>query len=153
MCSSDLASCPREPIARVQLAQILARMARTLKGYPQSSADPSVAVPADVPDYAADDVRLVKQLGLMTGYADGSFGAWGPALRAHVAQVMTRFLDLAPYQAPTPTTTTTTSEPPTSTTTESPPMSTTTSTTEPPPTTTTIAPLPAATTTTIRAFG
>lgn len=137
---------PREPIARVQLAQILARMARTMKGYPQSSPDPSVTVPDDVPDYAADDVRLVKQLGLMTGYADGSFGAWGPSLRAHVALVMTRFVDLAPYQPPTQTTTTT-SEPPTTSTTEPPP---TTTTTAPPPTTTTE---PPTTTTTIPEFG
>lgn len=120
---------PGEPIARVQLAQILARMARALKGYPQAPSDPTAPLSSDVPAYAAEDVRLVRQLGLMTGYSDGSFGAWGPALRAHVAQVMIRFLDLAPYQPPT----TTTTLPPTTSTTESP----TTSTTEPPTTTTT----------------
>lgn len=139
---------PRKPIARVQLAQILARMARTMKGYPQSWADGTDPVPNDVPDYAADDVHLVRQLGLMTGYTNGNFGAWDPSLRAHVAQVMTRFIDLAPYHPPTPTTTTTTTAapPPQTTSTTAPPTTTTTS--GPPTTSTTTS-----TTTTIPEFG
>lgn len=133
---------PGEPIARIQLAQILARMARSLKGYPQAPGDPTAPLASDVPAYAAEDVRLVRQLGLMTGYSDGSFGAWTPALRVHIAQVMMRFVDLAPYQPPT---TTTTTLPPTTSTTESP----TTSTTEPPtPTTTTTTETTATTATT-----
>jgi|GEM_PF-699573 len=145
---------PDEPIARIQLAQILARMTRTLKGYERPPGDPTAPVPSDVPAYAAEDVRLVRQLGLMTGYADGSFGAWAPALRVHIAQVMTRFLDLAPIQPPTTTTTlsptTSTTEPPITTTTsptEPPTTTTTTSTTEPPTTTTTASPIHRPTTT------
>jgi hypothetical protein len=138
---------PGEPITRVQLAQILARMARTLKGYPRSPSDPTAPLSSDVPAYAAEDVRLVERLGLMTGYSDGTFGAWGPALRAHVAQVMIRFVDLAPYQPPS----TTTTLPPTTSTTESPTTSstesTTTSTTEPPTTTTTTETITVTTTT------
>ena len=140
---------PSEPIARVQLAQIVARMARTLKGYPQSPIDPAAPLSSDVPAYAAEDVLLVRQLGLMTGYSDGSFGAWGPALRAHVAQVMIRFVDLAPYQPPTTTTTlpptTSTTESPTTTTTE--PTTTTTTTTDTVATTTTTSPIHRPTTT------
>lgn len=138
---------PDEPIARVQLAQILARMARSLKDYPRSSDGSTTPLAPDVPAYAAEDVRMVRQLGLMTGYSDGSFGTWAPALRVHIAQVMARFDDLAPYQPPT----TTTTVPPTSTTstTESPPTTTTepTTTTTEPPTTTTTSPIHRPTTT------
>ena len=138
---------PGEPIARIQLAQILARMARSLKGYPKAPSDPVAALPSDVPAYAAEDVGLVRQLGLMTGYSDGDFGSWAPALRVHIAQVMMRFVDLAPYQPPT----TTTTLPPTTSTTESPTTSTTeptTTTTDTVATTTTTSPIHRPTTTT-----
>ena len=130
---------PTATITRVQLAQILARMARQLKGYgvaqpaaasaeeqavisvsaaertrsrlaegaissdeavpPRSEASslPMGAAAAafiDVPDYAASDVALVVQLGLMSGYSDGRFDPWAGARRAHVALVMSRYLDL-----------------------------------------------------------
>jgi hypothetical protein len=139
---------PGVEITRGQLAQVVARMARELKGYPADyGADGSTF--SDVPDYAAADVALTAKLGLMKGYSGGTFDVWSPAQRGHVAVVMARFLDLAPYIAP-PTTTTTTARPtptttlPATTTTTLPPVTTTTTTTEPPTTTT----LPTTTTTT-----
>ncbi len=127
---------PHDNITRTQLAQILARMARSIKGYPESTGQ-SRALPADVPEHAAADVRMVMELGLMTGYSSERFDSWAPAQRSHVARVMSRYLDLPQYQEP-PSTTTTTSPPPTSTTTTTAiPQPTTTTTTGPPPSTTT----------------
>jgi len=136
---------PGVEITRGQLAQVVARMARELKGYPaEYGADgPEFS---DVPDYAAADVALTAKLGLMKGYSGGTFDVWSPAQRGHVAVVMARFLDLPPYVAP-PTTTTTTARP--TTTTTLPPTSTTTlptTTTLPAVTTTTTTLLPAAAT-------
>jgi hypothetical protein len=92
---------PNEAITRVQLAQILARMARDLKGYPltedQSGEIPGTQSPfADVPDYAAADVAFIAGLGLMSGYTGGDFRPWQNALREQVALAMSRFLDLLP---------------------------------------------------------
>jgi len=102
---------PNEPITRVQLAQILARMARQLKGYGVSgtgdptaaAAEPQTAVAfTDLPDYAVADVALVASLGLMSGYSAQSFQPWAGAQRAHVALAMSRYLDLpaAPPASP-----------------------------------------------------
>jgi peptidoglycan/xylan/chitin deacetylase (PgdA/CDA1 family) len=88
---------PNAPISRVQLAQILARMAHQLKGYGlEPPAQPESTAPAfaDVPDYAAADVALVTGLGLMSGYSEQKFGSWAGAQRAHVALAMSRYLDL-----------------------------------------------------------
>ena len=89
---------PNEPITRVQLAQILARMARQLKGYgsaPGTSVAPAMTMTfTDVPDYAAADVALVTSLGLMTGFSSKTFSPWAGAQRAHVAVAMSRYLDL-----------------------------------------------------------
>ena len=135
---------PNAPVTRGQLAQVVARMARVLKGYP----DDYPTAPAtfgDVPPYAAADVAFTAALGLMNGYSSARFDMWSPAQRGHLAVVMTRFLDLAPYQPPPPPSTTTTTQPtttstaqPTTTTTTLPP--TTTTTTLPPTTTTTLSP-------------
>ncbi len=115
---------PAGTISRLQLAQILARMARQLKGYPEAepstpppdtppsdspttdtpSTSPSAGAAAteptfsDVPEYARADVALVAQLKLMTGYSDGTFGTETGATRGLVALTMSRFLDLAAYQ-------------------------------------------------------
>lgn len=121
---------PGAEITRGQLAQVVARMARELKGYP---ADYGADGPefSDVPDYAAADVALTAKLGLMKGYSTGRLDVWSSAQRGHVAVVMARFLDLPPYVAPPTTTTTTlppttTTLPPTTTTTTLPPTITTT---------------------------
>ncbi len=115
---------PGTEITRLQLASILARMLRRLKGYgagdsqtggetttttttvPASGTTAGVptttfmrASPAflDVPDYAVADVALVVGLGLMSGYSTGEFGSWTGARRGQVALAMSRYLDLAPY--------------------------------------------------------
>ena len=98
---------PNEAITRVQLAQILARMARQLKGYrsEETPAQPDTTTTtteaaaatkafADVPDYAVADVSLVASLGLMSGYSGGEFRPWQGALRAQVAVAMSRYLAL-----------------------------------------------------------
>lgn len=132
-------------ITRVQLAQIVARLARTIRGYPEPSPGAGVPLFVDAPDYARADLALVSSLGLLTGYTDSRFDPWATATRGHVALVMNRFLDLPAYQAPPDTTTTTV--PPATTSTTAP-----TTTTEPPTTTTTTAPpvlRPPTTTTTV----
>lgn len=136
---------PNAPVTRVQIAQVLARMAREIKGYPMALG-PVAGLYPDAPDYAAADLDFVAGLGLVQGYSNGLFDPWSSAQRAHVALVMTRFLDLPPYQAPPITTTTTamsttsTTLPTITSTTLPAPTSSTTTTTEPkivPPTTTT----------------
>ena len=146
---------PWGDITRLQLARMVARMARSLKGYPETL-EP-VGLPAggfrDVPADALADVQLVARLGLMTGYDTTRFAPWDKAKRSHVAVVMARFEDLPAYQPPPSPTTTTTAPPtttttgttttttsPTTTTTTLPPPTTTTRTTAPPPPTTLPAP-------------
>lgn len=90
---------PNEPITRVQLAQILARMLRQLKGYGEAAGNKTAASRltfTDVPTYAADDLALVVRQGLMSGYSAQEFRPWAGAQRAHVALVMMRYLALAP---------------------------------------------------------
>ena len=132
---------PSGDITRLQLAHMVARMARLLKGYPETLEPTGVPVGAfrDVPADALADVQMVARLGLMNGYDAARFGPWDKALRSHVAVVMARFEDLAAYEPP-PSTTTTTVAPTTTTT------GATTTTTSPP--TTTITTIPAPTTTT-----
>jgi peptidoglycan/xylan/chitin deacetylase (PgdA/CDA1 family) len=135
---------PKRPITRGQLAMVLARMARELKGYPDDWGADGPTFP-DVPEYAAAAVAFTAKAGLMSGYSSARFGTWSPAQRAHVAVVMTRFLDLPPYEPPPPPTTTTTLPPTTSTTlptssTTTTTTSTSTTTTATPTTTTTLAP-------------
>jgi peptidoglycan/xylan/chitin deacetylase (PgdA/CDA1 family) len=81
---------PAEPITRVQLALMLARMARELKGYvpPEGGLPPA---PPDVPSYAREEVAFVQALGLMHGYGDGTFRPTEKAKRAHVAVVVSRY--------------------------------------------------------------
>ena len=103
---------PNEAITRVQLAQILARMARQLKGYraedttcgagrhghgpatTEAAAAESNRRSSTCPDYAVADVSLVASLGLMSGYTGGEFRPWQGALRAQVAVAMSRYLAL-----------------------------------------------------------
>ena len=95
---------PERAITRVQLATILARMARQFKGYPATATEAGLSEVSftDVPDYAKVDVSLAAALGLMAG-SDGSSGrlfqAWSGAARAQVAVAMTRYLDLPTFTA------------------------------------------------------
>lgn len=91
---------PTEAISRVQFAQILARMARQLKGYDLPNPGARAITFSDVPSYAAVDVALVAGLGLLSGYSDGTFKPWVGAQRGHVAVAMSRYLDLP--EAPPP---------------------------------------------------
>ena len=87
---------PNDRITRLQLAQIISRMAQKLKGYrplPPGSEAPSLYF-SDVPDYAYEDVSLVVRLGLMSRSGD-RFNSWQGASRAQVAVVMSRYLDLS----------------------------------------------------------
>lgn len=123
-------------------------MARALKGYPAVLPEEYPVSPApgfaDVPPYGLEDAVLTARLGLMKGYSETTFDPYAPAQRAHVAVVMTRFLDLASYVAPPAPTTTTTTAITTTTT-----IAVTTTTVAP--TTTTIATSTPATTTTTTA--
>ena len=98
---------PTEAITRVQLAQILARMVRQLKGYglggptdPSGTAASTISF-GDVPEYALADVALVAGMGLMSGYSGDRFSPWAGAQRGHVAAAMSRYLDL-PVVEPEP---------------------------------------------------
>lgn len=143
--SSALRFRPFHNITRVQLAQIVARLARTFKGYPESLPGGGASRFTDAPDYAQVDLALVTSLGLLTGYSDSRFDPWAKATRGHVALVLDRFLDLPAYVPPPPPTTTTTAPSttttaPTTTTTAPPPTTTTTHSGMHPPTTTTTVP-------------
>lgn len=87
---------PNRAINRVQFATIVARMVRQFKGYPATATEAGLAEVAfaDVPAYAAADVSLVAALGLMTGTGGKTFMPWSGAVRAQVAVVMSRYLDL-----------------------------------------------------------
>jgi len=134
---------PGDRITRVQLAQIVARLARNSKGYPEAPPGAGASFFIDAPAYAGADLALVSSLGLLTGYTDSRFDPWATASRGHVALVMNRYLDLPVYSAPPPPTTTTTV--PSTTTTAAP---STTTTTVPPTTTTTLPVIHPPTTTT-----
>lgn len=102
------------PINRLQLVQVLARMART-KGYgpqsevsgaggttggsvttgPQTAVDlTAVADLTDVPAYARTDVALAVSLGLMTPKSPARFGVFALPERRHLATILARFQDL-----------------------------------------------------------
>ena len=80
--SGSMLFSPSAVITRGQLASILARMARALKGYA-------------APEYPEDDIALVNKLGLMTKSSSGDFREWAGAERGQVAVAMTRYLELA----------------------------------------------------------
>jgi peptidoglycan/xylan/chitin deacetylase (PgdA/CDA1 family) len=129
---------PEGTITRAQLATIVARMARAFRGYPAVLPGlPPLTFP-DVTEGFRADVQLAAQLGLMKGQSNGQFDPWSPAKRAHVAVVISRFLDLPRYDNPlSPPTTTSLPAP---TTTSVPSTTTTTGGISPPPTTTTTVP-------------
>jgi hypothetical protein len=85
-------------VTRLQLAQIVARMARSQKGYAAMPAETGSGF-KDVPAYARADAALVASLGLMKGYSTTRFDCWSQAERGHVAVVMSRFQDLPAYSA------------------------------------------------------
>jgi len=87
---------PYASVTRLQLARILARMAREAKGY-QDGTVGSGWVFGDVPPEDRADVGLAAQLGLMRGYQGGMFRPDEPATRAQVAVVACRFLDLPAF--------------------------------------------------------
>jgi peptidoglycan/xylan/chitin deacetylase (PgdA/CDA1 family) len=92
---------PAGAITRVQLAQILARMVRQLKGYGSDPlAEPTGSTFTDLPEYAAADVALIAGLGLMSGYTEQKFSPWAGAQRAQVALAMSRYLDLPDVRPP-----------------------------------------------------
>ena len=77
-------------ITPLELAHALARMARQLKGYPQSPA----VIPAGPPGVFDSDARLVGDLRLLdpSGLRDST-----PVTRATLAQAVARYLALPPY--------------------------------------------------------
>ena len=96
---------PNEAITRVQLAQILARMARQLKGYGAiglrglGGTGPAAPSPSlTFPTTRRPTSRWSTSLGLMSGYSDQTFGPWAGAQRAHVAVAMSRYLDLPDWR-------------------------------------------------------
>jgi peptidoglycan/xylan/chitin deacetylase (PgdA/CDA1 family) len=136
---------PDGTITRGQLATIIARMARSFRGYPAVLPGRDPLLFPDVPEGFRQDVQLVAQLGLMKGMTNGWFDPWSQAQRAHVAVVISRFLDLPPYDGPPPPPSTTTTTLPATTTTTAADTSTTSTTTS----TTMISPPTSMTTTTV----
>ncbi|NLE74048.1 MAG: polysaccharide deacetylase family protein [Actinobacteria bacterium] len=84
---------PYVQMTRLQMARILARMAREVKGYGDEAADFGPTF-GDVPRDARADVGVAAGFGLMTGYTDGTFRPYELATRAQVAVVACRFIDL-----------------------------------------------------------
>ncbi|MCX8032410.1 MAG: polysaccharide deacetylase family protein [Thermoleophilia bacterium] len=90
---------PTQPVRRLHLAQLLARMLRQLKHCgAQESGSAALAYEAgnnwftDVPEYARADVALVVRYGVMNGYSASSFRPWEYAKRGQVALAMSRYL-------------------------------------------------------------
>ena len=92
---------PEQPVTRVQLAQLVARMLRQLKGYECcGSSGPAGDFTgqageysfADVPEYAREDVALVVRCGVMNGCSALEFRPWESATRGQVAVTMSRYL-------------------------------------------------------------
>jgi len=93
------------PINRLQLAQVLARVART-KGYGTPGGHPSaggsvaadaeatVARLTDVPAYARADVTLAVSLGLISPKSESRFGVFALPQRRHLAIITARLQDL-----------------------------------------------------------
>jgi len=88
---------PGAALSRLQLARMMARMARTFKCYPDALPDRATVAFTDVPEDARMDVQLLSQLGIMQGYSDGTFRSENKATRAQVAVVISRYLDLQRY--------------------------------------------------------
>lgn len=92
------------PINRLQLAQVLARMART-KGYGtqgEAAVDlTAVADLTDVPAYARTDVALAVSLRLITPKSPTRFGVFALPERRHLATILARFQDLPAVGAST----------------------------------------------------
>jgi len=90
------------PIDRLQLAQVLARMART-KGYGPTGDDsggsatttaPATGDLTDVPDYARADVALAVSLGLVRPKSPTRFGVFALPERRSLSTILSRFQDL-----------------------------------------------------------
>jgi peptidoglycan/xylan/chitin deacetylase (PgdA/CDA1 family) len=81
------------PINRLQLAQVLARMAET-KGYGRQGDLAATADLADVPAYARTDVAVAVSLGLITPKSKTRLGVFALPERRQLAVILARFQDL-----------------------------------------------------------
>ncbi len=86
--TSDVTFAPDGSITREDIAVILWRYA----GSPELSADLSAYTDASFIDgYAANAMRWAVEVGMMTGYGDGTIRPRDPATRAEVATLFMRF--------------------------------------------------------------
>lgn len=72
-----------EPISRQDICVILQRLLEE-----EPNGDETFTDMADIADYAKDSVRLMKKLGIINGYEDGSFRPAAYATRAEVAKIL-----------------------------------------------------------------
>lgn len=94
------------PINRLQLAQVLARMAR-VKGYGQQGDLAATEDLTDVPAYARTDVAVAVSLGLITPKSPTRLGVFALPDRRQLAVILARFQDLpvvGPSTLPVPST-------------------------------------------------
>jgi hypothetical protein len=97
--SADLLSPPTSgssgdtPINRLQLAQVLARMARA-KGYGTQDGSAATSDLIDVPAYARSDVAVAVNLGLITPKSPTRLGVYALPERRQLAVILSRFQDL-----------------------------------------------------------
>lgn len=83
----------REKLARGHVIGMEKAFGLKRKAQPvQPQAGPFPDVPAD--HWAADAIRIVKEAGLMTGRADGTFGPNEPVTRAQMAAILSRMMQL-----------------------------------------------------------
>lgn len=83
-------SKPTASITRQQLAAMLYRYA----GSPAASSVLSFTDRAGIASYAEDAVLWCTELGILTGYTDGSFRPAANASRAHLAAMLQRYMEL-----------------------------------------------------------
>ncbi|MGH8958827.1 MAG: S-layer homology domain-containing protein, partial [Acidimicrobiia bacterium] len=89
-CSADL-FCPSAPVTRAEMAAFLVR---ALGQSPLAASGTFSDVPAG--QWYTGFVERIAQLGISTGYADGTFRPLTPTSRGEMALFLMRALDLAP---------------------------------------------------------
>jgi glucose/arabinose dehydrogenase len=89
-CRTDL-FCPQAPVTRAEMAAFLVR---ALGQSPLASSGTFSDVPAG--QWYTGFVERIAQLGISTGYADGTFRPLSPTSRGEMALFLMRALDLAP---------------------------------------------------------
>lgn len=81
-------------ITRQDVAVIVARTIESLLGAQTPSGESTLTDIDSVSDYAKDAVMLLNELGIITGYDDGSYMPFGSLTRAEAAAILSKLMDV-----------------------------------------------------------